>query len=299
MSAADWIAVDWGTSRLRAWALSDSGQVLARASSDQGMGSLAPAQFEAALLQAVGDWLAPERRTPVIACGMVGSRQGWVEAAYRSTPCAPAGPMTAAPTRDPRIAVQICAGLQQASPADVMRGEETQVAGLLASDPAFAGVICLPGTHSKWVRVGGARILDFQTYMTGELFALLAERSVLRHSLDAPGWDPAAFAEAVASAFDQPAQVAARLFSLRAAALIAGLSADTARARLSGYLIGLELAAAAPYWTGQKVALIGASQLVRHYAEALRGLGVQTHIHDSEAMTLGGLVRAYQQLKEA
>ncbi len=296
---ADWIAVDWGTSQMRAWAMSDAGEILASASSDKGMGSLAPHQFEAALLQEVGDWLIPDGTTQVIACGMVGSRQGWIEAHYETAPCIPAGHLISAPANDPRISVHICPGVKQHGPADVMRGEETQVAGLLAANPDFEGVVCLPGTHSKWVRVQAGQITEFQTFMTGELYALLAGQSVLRHSIASDGWDAGAFAAAVETALEAPASVTARLFSLRAESLLADLSPQVARARLSGYLIGLELAAARGFWSGQSVAIIGATQLGQHYAEALRTLGVPSDIHTSEAMTLKGLTAAYHHVNGA
>nr|WP_067288915.1 2-dehydro-3-deoxygalactonokinase [Marinobacterium profundum] len=293
---ADWIAVDWGTSRMRAWAMTDDGITLASTSSDKGMGSLAPHQFEAALLDAISPWLNPGRTTPVVACGMVGARQGWVEAAYRAVPCAPAGELMSVAVADSRIAVYLCPGLKQQTPADVMRGEETQVAGLLAAHPGFEGVVCLPGTHSKWVRVHEGQLTAFQTFMTGELYALLATQSVLRHSVAAQGWDDAAFAGAIATALQNPADVSGRLFSLRAEALLADLAPQTARARLSGYVIGLELAAARAYWDGQPVAIIGATQLGLHYSQGLQQLGAQSDIHDGEALTLKGLHAAYQQM---
>ena len=296
VTRADWIAVDWGTSRMRAWAMSADGKALASTSSDKGMGSLAPDQFEDALLADIGQWLSPGQRTRVVACGMVGARQGWVEVPYKAVPCAPAGQLMAAPVTDARIDVQLCPGLKQLAPADVMRGEETQVAGLLAARPGFAGVVCLPGTHSKWVRVQDGLVTAFQTFMTGELHALLAEKSVLRHSIAPHGWDAAAFAAAIQTAVDAPAAVSARLFSLRAEALLADLAPESARARLSGYLIGLELAATRPYWGGQPVAIIGATVLGRHYATALQLLDAQSEMLDGEALTLQGLHAAYQQL---
>ncbi|ANG65040.1 2-keto-3-deoxy-galactonokinase [Marinobacterium aestuarii] len=280
---------------MRAWAMTDDGITLASTSSDKGMGSLAPHQFEAALLADVGHWLSPGRATPVVACGMVGARQGWVEAAYRAVPCAPAGELMSVPVTDSRIAVYLCPGLKQLSPADVMRGEETQVAGLLAAHPGFEGVVCLPGTHSKWARVRNGQVTAFQTFMTGELYALLAGQSVLRHSVGSQGWDDTAFADAIDLALASPAGISARLFSLRAEALLAELAPETARARLSGYVIGLELAAARAYWEGQPVAIIGATTLGRHYATALEQLGAQSEIHDGEALTLKGLHAAYQQ----
>ena len=127
----DWIALDWGTTRLRAFAMADTGEVLDRAESPAGMGRLeGAAAFEAALVALVGPWLPADRVTEVIACGMVGARQGWIEAPYAAVPCAPqAGGAVAAPTTDPRLAVRILPGLSQRAPADVMRGEETQIAG--------------------------------------------------------------------------------------------------------------------------------------------------------------------------
>ena len=173
--APDWIAVDWGTSRLRAWAMAAGCAVLADAASERGMGGLASADFEPALLALVGGWLG-QAAVPVVACGMVGARQGWVEAPYRTVPCAPLGEATVtAPARDPRLRVRVVPGLAQARPPDVMRGEETQIAGWLAARPGFDGVLCLPGSHSKWVRVSAGEVVSFQTFMTGELFAALAD----------------------------------------------------------------------------------------------------------------------------
>jgi len=214
--APDWIAVDWGTSNLRVWAMGSDGRVLAEASSDDGMGKLAQDGFEPALLQLVEPWLA--KRPPILACGMVGSRQGWCEAPYRAVPCTPVDKsgLITAPTTDPRLSVRIAPGLKQASPADVMRGEETQIAGALHLMPGYDGVFCLPGTHSKWVHVSAGEVVSFQTFMTGEMFALLSEASVLRHGMLGGGWEDAAFDLAVSDALARPEKFGARLFALRA-----------------------------------------------------------------------------------
>lgn len=289
---ADWIAVDWGTSNLRAFAIA-GGAVVAQAQSGAGMGSLKPPEFEGALLDLIGPWLG-DGVMPVFACGMVGARQGWTEAAYQTVPCGPLDPaaMVVARSADPRIRVQIIPGLRQMQPADVMRGEETQIAGYLAGDPGFDGVLCLPGTHCKWVRISAGEVVSFQTFMTGELFALIAGQSVLRHSLVGEGWDEAAFLAAVADAMAKPERMAARLFSLRAEGLIAGLSVGAARARLSGILIGAELAAARPYWLGQRLVVIGAGTLAGHYARALAAQGVAAEVAEADGMTLAGLMAA-------
>ena len=285
----DWIAVDWGTTNLRVWAMGRDA-ILAEASSDDGMGRLARDQFEAALLRLISPWLGAGV-TPVVACGMVGSRQGWHEAPYRTVPCRPVDPaaLVRVPVADPRITVHIAPGLKQLRPADVMRGEETQIAGALALYPSFDGVFCLPGTHSKWVHVSAGEVVSFQTFMTGELFALMSEQSVLRHGMAGDGWDDAAFDAGLSDALSRPERIAARLFSLRAEGLIAGLAAASARARLSGLLIGTELAAAKPYWLGQSVALIGSEGLSRRYAQALGLQGAKARLLSGRDCTLAGL----------
>ena len=292
-----WIAVDWGTSNLRAWAMAADGTVLAEAESDEGMGKLTRDGFEPALLRLIGPWLAS--RPPVIACGMVGSRQGWIEAPYRTVPCTPLDPaaLIPAPTTAPRLNVRIAPGLMQAKPADVMRGEETQIAGALRLMPDYDGVLCLPGTHSKWAHVSAGEVVSFQTFMTGELFALLSTASVLRHGMQGTGWDDDAFDAAVSDALSRPERLGARLFSLRAQGLIAGLSPDAARARLSGLLIGMELAGAKPYWLGQRVTLIGAEKLSAAYARALAAQGVVAQRLSVTDCTLAGLASLSPQNK--
>ena len=293
---ADWIAVDWGTSHLRVWAMR-GGVPVAAVTSDKGMSTLERNMFEPALLDVIEPWLGQGRMT-VVACGMVGSRQGWAEAAYAAVPATPVSSnLTRAATRDARLAVHILPGLKQDAPADVMRGEETQIAGFLAQSPGFGGVICLPGTHTKWVQVSAGEIVSFRTFMTGELFALLSKQSVLRHSVG-EGWDGTAFGEAVGEALSRPEATAARLFSLRAETLLHGLDPGAARARLSGTLIGAELAAARPYWLGQDVVIIGAAGLSARYAEALAIQGLEAKIVDATDATLAGLAAAYRKLEE-
>lgn len=286
----EWIAVDWGTTNLRVFAMGRDG-IVAQAASDDGMGRLDRDGFEPALLRLVGPWLSEGRVMDVVACGMVGSRQGWHEAPYRAVPCAPLDPaaLVIAPTRDARIRVRLVPGLKQQHPADVMRGEETQIAGTLALMPGFDGVICLPGTHSKWAHVSAGEVVSFQTYLTGEMFALLSEASVLRHGMQGGGWDEAAFDAAVSDALARPERIGARLFGIRAEGLIAGLPAAAARARLSGLLIGMELAAARPYWLGQAVVIVGSEGISASYARALKGLGVEARLVKGGDAVLAGL----------
>jgi 2-dehydro-3-deoxygalactonokinase len=296
MTAAVWIAVDWGTSHLRVWHMGGD-SVLARRESGAGMATLGPAGFEQALAA-----LLPERDAtlPVIVCGMAGSHQGWVEAPYAPVPCAPPSGAQAvrAPARDARLQVFVLPGVRQDRPADVMRGEETAVAGFLALNKGWDGVVCLPGTHSKWVHVSAGEIVSFRTFLTGELFALLAGSSILRHSVGSEGWDAAAFEAAVSRAMGRPAGVAADLFALRAESLLHGLDRAVARSRLSGLLIGIELAAARPYWLGQQVALLGETGLVGAYRAALAAQAVPVTLADADRMTLEGLKAARAALQE-
>ena len=293
---AAWIAVDWGTSNLRGWAMSADNSVLATRKTARGMQTLAKTAFEDALRELAAGWI--DGPVQVVACGMVGSRQGWVEAPYVAVPCAPlSGRFAQAPTTSPELRVAVIPGIRQDTPADVMRGEETQIAGFLALNPGWDGIICLPGTHAKWAHVSAGEVVSFQTYMTGELYALLSGQSVLRHSVDADGDDDAAFDAGMAEGLARPERLAARLFAIRAESLLAGLAPAAAGARLSGLLIGAELAAARPYWLGQQVAVIGEGALARRYVRALAQQGVPATQANAERVTLAGLTAAYRLLK--
>ena len=292
MLKPDWIAVDWGTSNMRAWAMSDSGTIMAQAQSDKGMGDLTPDQFEPTLRDTCAGW---DMTVPVIACGMVGARQGWAEATYATVPC-PATP-DGFTQPDSALDVHIIPGLMQSDPADVMRGEETQIAGFLAMNKNWDGVICLPGTHTKWAHISADEVVSFQTYMTGDMFAALGDHTVLRHSVQSDDWDWAAFDTGVTDAMARPERLAARLFSLRAEGLVNNMSNATARARLSGLLIGAELAGAKPYWMGQQIAVIGAGNLTSLYVRALALQSAPATQVKGDPITLAGLTAAYRRLK--
>jgi 2-dehydro-3-deoxygalactonokinase len=297
----EWIAVDWGTSNLRAWIMGMGGSVLAEVQSDKGMGALRREEFEPALLALIEPYLSVGRQTPVLCCGMVGARQGWVEAIYKAVPCDPpnADSATRVVAKDPRLSVFILPGIQQDRPADVMRGEETQIAGLLRKDKDFDGVVCLPGTHTKWAHISAGEVVSFRTFMTGEMFSLLSKQSVLRHSVCGDVWDDAAFDAAIQDAMTSPQSLTTNLFAIRAEDLLSGTDASISRARLSGLLIGTELAGSRPYWLGQNVMIIGAGSNAVLYQKALQSVGADAAIGDATEMTLGGLQAAYETLKES
>ena len=302
-ASIDWIAVDWGSTHLRTYAMQQDGQLVHEKTSAQGMGSLASEEFESALLALIADWLpavqedtAAIEPMDVIACGMVGARQGWKEAPYRSTPCRPSSDKGAisVTTLDQRIAVKILPGICQSEPADIMRGEETQIGGLIAQEGLNQGTICLPGTHSKWVSLADSKIQHFATYMTGEVFSLLSEHSMLRHTVTSENWDDDAFLSGVKTSIEKPEDLLSNCFRLRAKHMLQGLAAARARSTLSGLIIGAELSGANAYWQQQTVALIGEPALSQLYAAALESLGVSTRIHDPKQLTLQGLTKVYQ-----
>lgn len=292
--AVDWIAVDWGTSTLRAWAMAGDAPC-AEASAPQGMGRLAPDEFEPALMALIAPWLG-DGTTPVMVCGMAGARTGWAEAPYRAAPCpaAPDGALRVGGT-DPRIAVHILPGVKQGRPAEVMRGEETQIAGFVAANPDWDGTLVLPGSHAKWVQLSAREIVSFRTALSGELFAALSTQTVLRQSLGAVpggGFDGDAFDAGVARGLSAPQTLLTDLFALRAEALLDGLSPDAARARLSGLLIGVELAGLKSYWLGAQIAVIGAPEIAGLYARAFEAQGCPVRLADATSATLAGLSAA-------
>ncbi|MGB7180510.1 MAG: 2-dehydro-3-deoxygalactonokinase [Burkholderiaceae bacterium] len=285
-----WIAADWGTTNLRLWAMDSDDQPLASVSSPDGMSSIANGQYEQALLKGIEPWLVSGEVTPVFACGMVGARQGWIEVIYTPVPCAPtdASRIQLAPTQDPRIRMLIIGGLCQPDPADVMRGEETQVAGWLLENPDFDGLLCMPGTHTKWVEVSAGHIQSFKTWMTGELYGLLATQSVLKHSVRSDELDGVVFASTVRQVISG-AHSFAELFSVRATDLLHDASPQASRARLSGLLIGAEINAMCGNTNKKPVVLLGASGVVELYHEALGIIGAQVHLADATRLTLAGL----------
>ncbi len=294
-AAIDWIAVDWGTTHCRAWAMSVQNQPLAGAKSADGMSAVRPGQFETTLLALLAPWLSDSRTMPVLACGMVGARQGWQEVPYVSVPCSPVQfehAQTISNT-DSRIRVQLLPGLSQDSPADVMRGEETQIAGLLAGQPDFDGMICMPGTHTKWVSVSGGLVTQFKSCMTGELFSLLEKQSVLKHSVSGDGFDQQHFDQTISEICSQSEHTGiSDLFSIRASDLLHGVPAAQSRAGLSAMLIGNEVMNMKPAWQGRSVVILGTQTLSSHYLRTLSHAGADARCVDGDGLTLAGLVAA-------
>lgn len=282
------IGLDWGTSSLRAWRIGADGAVTDTRSSKRGIMNVTDRAFETVLRETVGDWLA-QGETNILLCGMVGSRQGWQEAKY--LPC-PAG-LDDLASHLTSVAmdgaeVRIVPGLVGADAdgvPEVMRGEEVQVLG--AADRSDMR-LCLPGTHSKWVRLAGGRIEQFSTFMTGEMFAALTEHTILAHSVRGNTVDPDAFNDGLRRA-RQAGGVLHHAFGVRTRVLRGEMTEAAAYGYLSGLLIGHELNAA---FEGAEhpVAVVGADSLARLYADAITARGGSATII-GEAAAASGLAR--------
>jgi 2-dehydro-3-deoxygalactonokinase len=282
------IGIDWGSSGFRAYRMAADGAVLERRAATSGIASLTPTDYAAVLQQQIGDWLRADPAAVVLLSGMVGSRQGWREAAYAECPASLAdlaGGLCPVELGGGRLA-HIVPGLScrnEAGIPDVMRGEETQIFGL---DLAGDATICLPGTHSKHVQVRGGRITGFATAMTGEVFALLSSHGLIAAMLQAesgPDLDTAAF-EAGLALSGQPGGLLHHLFSVRTRRLFNELSAVAATHYLSGILIGHELRATA--WA-EKVVIVGTGVLTMRYRKAFAFLGSDADVAPEDAAATG------------
>lgn len=289
------IALDWGTSNLRARLLGDGGAVLDERQAAAGVMAVPDRRFGDTLLSLCGDWLSAHAQPACIASGMIGSRQGWVEAPYLACPAGldeAAGQLVqVAFGEGERHRLHIVPGLRCVGAdgqVDVMRGEETQLWG--AGLPA--GSCCvLPGTHSKWAWVGeGARVLGFQTHMTGEVFAVLTQHSILGRLMDlAAAPEPAAFDDGVRLGMQQHAHLLHTLFAARTAGLMGQRTPQQLPDFLSGLLIGAEVASARAggHDAPATVTLLGDGALCDRYARALALAGVAVQRASAEATTRG------------
>lgn len=285
---------DWGTSRLRLFRVED-GTILGRRDGP-GIGAVGM-EAEAAFAQTVEPWLADGLPESIGLCGMAGARDGWVEAPYADCPADADAWRGAAQWFDWRgVPVAIMAGLACTDSdgiADVMRGEETQIFGACLRDAALARgrhLVVLPGTHNKWSLVEDGRILTFRTVPTGEMFALLRDRSTLGLKVDLtdPVEEAAGFAEGLARS--GVGKLLQSLFAARSMRLRAGRSPDWALGYMSGLLIGCEVAEMrATLDEDADVVLIGDKGLSARYAQALAALGTDTRLLDGDACALAGL----------
>ena len=297
MTEPAYVAVDWGTSSFRLWLVDRAGQVVAARRSDEGMLAAAKVGFAGVLQSHLAAVEAPAG-LPVLICGMAGAKTGWVEAGYVDTP-APLAAVLKQAARVPGEArdIRILPGIAQrdASAPDVMRGEETQLLGALGLDAAGEALVCMPGTHSKWVRVNDGTVAHFSTFMTGELFSVVSRETIL--SLAVAGADDAedvaSFKAAVKAAYDAPAFAANLLFTARSRQLLFGGTPAAARETLSGTLIGAELAAGLSGAVPKAgITLIASGRLAALYRHAFDALSIAVQPIDADEAVRRGLSMA-------
>ena len=302
------IALDWGTTSLRVYRFGNDGQVAASRQLAAGILQVATdgsaSGFADAFEQACGDWLRAAPASAVIACGMIGSAQGWREAAYLDVPLSVddlGRTLTEVGTPSGAVLHIIPGLIARGALPDVMRGEETQVAGAIergdAGHPGDERIV-LPGTHSKWVRVRDRRIVEFRTFMTGEVFAALCEHTILGRTMRrsaVPDLDAFDRGVAVARSPEARGGILSTMFSTRTLGLVGALSAEAQADYLSGMLIGFEIAAMEDL--GERpgpIVLVGGDDLCQRYRRALVALG-----HPSPAIATGATERGLWQVARA
>jgi len=289
MTAARLMALDWGTSNLRACLLGDGARVLETRTAAGGVMAVPERGFEAVLLALCGDWM-DAHRCPVMASGMVGSRQGWQEAPYLECPAglaqAAAQLTHVALARGSTLHIVpglICQGADGQD--DVMRGEETQLWGAGLSE----GDCCvLPGTHAKWAWMGpGGAVQRFMTYMTGELYALLVQHSLLGRLMVAGQASPEAFAQGAQLGLAEFAHATHLIFAARTAGLTGRIAPQGLPEFLSGMLIGMEIGSVKQRQPMQQVTVLGDEALCLRYETALQMAGVAHRRAPRDATTRG------------
>jgi len=284
-----WIAVDWGTSSFRAYLIEDD-VITDTIKTNDGMKFVKKNNFENTFINLIEKWLIKNKRIDVLASGMLGARQGWIEAPYEKAPCSLDNINYISPVlMDNRISLKIFSGISQNYPPDVMRGEETQIAGFLNDNNNFNGSICLPGTHSKWIKINNKSLEKFKTFMTGELFEIISKNSVLIHSVKSNNLIKTEILNSANKIINKPELFANSLFQLRADDLLNSKGAITYRSRLSGYLLGMELLGSIEFWKNNDIVLIGNIDLIDLYESVLIKKVSSIQKITSDDMVLKGL----------
>lgn len=284
------IAIDWGTTSFRAWRISRDGDVLDEIQSPSGILSVKAAAFEDTFEALLGGWLAASPDAPVIASGMIASRTGWVEAPYAPLPAgerALANELRRHVTARGRV-IYFVPGTAS-NPRDglpnVMRGEETEVIGYLSDSDETDARIVLPGTHSKWVHAANGEITGFETFMTGELYAVLLDHSILGRLVSKGPACPSAFRHGVEVA-RMDGSILGKLFSARSKVLFNQLRPDEVADFLSGLLIGEEVRSGLMrYGRDRTMTVIGRGDLAERYLSAFSIYGA------SARSTVPGMAR--------
>lgn len=273
------IALDWGTSSFRGYLLDREGRVLEKIDADAGILSIAAREYAEVLREQLSRFAGPVTGMPIVASGMITSRQGWLETPYVACPAGTEALAAAlCPLEVPGIGtIWLVPGVKQLKPPpDIMRGEETQLAGV---EGEGSRIVLLPGTHSKWVTLEDGLISGFTTFLTGDLYKAVLQQTILR-TIPEGVWSEDAFREGVGAGFSRMQLgkgLLSGLFQVRAKSIL-GLSAeDSSRSYLSGMLIGCEIAerVAAGFAASRPVLVIGEAHLADMYLLALKECGLR------------------------
>jgi 2-dehydro-3-deoxygalactonokinase len=284
---AQLIALDWGTSSLRAYLLADDGAILERKQATNGILAVKDGAFDAAMEELIGEWPSS---LPVIASGMITSRQGWVEVTYVSCPADVSQlamgvvEKTSARGRHLHFVPGMSREGRDGIP-DVMRGEEVQVFGAVQGGQEL---FVAPGTHSKWIDVRDGAITGFATYMTGEVYAVMRQHSILGRLMAGDTHDEAAFKRGAEAGLREPAALLHRLFSARTLGLFGKLLEASLASYLSGLLIGAETGHAMQVRSGPfRCTILGNENLSRLYELVLKLAGIECHAAEPDVVVKG------------
>ena len=283
-----WVALDWGTTNFRAY-LMENNNVIDQVSTQEGMKFVDQKEFENTLVKNITPWKKKFDINIVIASGMVGAKQGWIEVPYIKSPCNIRNLNFKTKNILDDINVHILSGVSQSNPSDVMRGEETQIAGFLLNNIDFNGSICLPGTHSKWVNLKSYNIYEFTTYLTGELYEIVKKYSILKHSLNTTRLEDEIVKSAANLIIENPSFISNKLFEIRAENLLKNSNQTSNNSKLVGYLLGIELSGSKTYWEDKDLVIIGSSNLNKYYELILNGRSKSIQLFNSNDMVLNGL----------
>lgn len=278
-----YIVADWGTTNRRAYAVGADGTVGAALEDDLGVLSVPKGGFSSA----VADIRAELGHKPLLLAGMVGSNRGWVEAPYAPCPAGLDDLVRAIRWVEPDIGIVPGVSWSDDHSADVMRGEEVQIFGAAAKLPPDC-LVCHPGTHAKWIALERGRITRFRTRMTGEMFALLREHSILSAQLAEKVRDGAAFRSGVRRAFAST-DLLGELFGVRARFLLGKASAGDCASWASGLLLGSDVRAGLENAGDKPIALVGRPDLTALYAAALAEKGREAEEIDGAEAFLAGI----------
>ena len=272
------IGIDWGTTSLRAFLIDADGNVIDRSLSPEGIMQIPKETFEAAFDRLIGPWLA-NTNLPILVSGMITSRNGWIETPYAGLPMGAHGlAQTLVPhetTSGTLIHFITGASAEHTSGPDVMRGEETQIIGAFALG-LRDGTFVMPGTHSKWVQVSNEQIIDFSTYMTGEIFTALKEHTILGKLMESVEFNAEGFEKGITAGLDGGSSLLRNLFYVRTLPLLDKIPKSEVSDYMSGLLIGSEVSTATSQLEDtDPITIVGRSDLSERYEIALRVAGVE------------------------